>query len=89
MNPSFMAAMAGMMKRAGPGDKKVKHETSINGRAFAPGKGVQQESGPEKEAKVRKHLDQLAAEAKARSVYPYSDMIVLRDEAQAEMEGTE
>lgn len=45
-----------------------KHTTSINGRAFALGHGVQQEeSGEVKEAKVRAHLDKLAVEAKTRS----------------------
>lgn len=80
MNPSFMAMLGGMMKK--PGTKKVKHETSINGRAFAPGKGVQQNTGPEHEAKVRSHLTQLAAEAKARSIYPSSDMVRAMQEEQ-------
>ncbi len=76
MNPSFMAmqkaisaswvkAMMGIEPK--PMVKKEK-ETSINGRAFAPGKGVQQElSGPEKEAKVDAHLAQLRKDVEVRT----------------------
>lgn len=106
MNPSYMASMKAtstMILNAFlgiPHKPKAEKETSINGRAFAPGKGVQQEvSSEEKEVKVRAHLDKLASECKARyldecSKYPYveehsyprSDMVVLMEEAQAQRE---
>lgn len=91
MNPSFMAmnkAITSMMF----GHKHVPkakgtQETSINGRAFAPGKGVQQEISSEaKEAKVRAHLDNLASEVKARSTYPCSDMVTEANEFEAQRE---
>lgn len=79
MNPSYMASMKAtstMILNAFlgiPHKPKAEKETSINGRAFAPGKGVQQEvSSEEKEAKVQAHLDKLAKEAKARYLYDTS-----------------
>ncbi len=104
MNPSYMASMkalstlylsAFMGIEPKPVVKKEK-ETSINGRAFAPGKGVQQEmSGPEKEAKVDAHLAQLRKDVEVRTGvmgghkyervgYPRSDLIVMAEEEQAE-----
>lgn len=74
MNPSFTAmqkAWAQTMSNLMYGRTHVPKkdvETSINGRAFAPGKGVQQMlSSEEKEVIVQAHLDKLAAEARGRA----------------------
>lgn len=73
MNPTFPAAMQAICKSISNLMKGVEHtpnkktETSITGRAFAPGKGVQQDTGPEKEAKVREHLRRLAVDAHIRA----------------------
>lgn len=88
MNPSFtamqkawMTTMSNMLfgiehKPKKAGDK----ETSINGRAFAPGKGVQQlESSEEKEANIRKHLVKLASEAKARYLKHIAEFPTVRE----------
>lgn len=79
MNPSYIASMKAtstMILNAFLGishKPKAEKKTSINGRAFAPGKGVQQEVSSEaKEAKVRAHLDKLAKETEARyAANPY------------------
>ncbi len=73
MNPSFMAML--QMKPLdimnvilGLHQPKAKKETSINGRAFAPGHGHQQEvSSDEKEAKVQAHLAKLRDDVRARA----------------------
>ncbi len=76
MNPSFMAmqkALARLFVLACTGKThepkpKGKIETSINGRAFAPGKGVQQEvSSDEKEAKVQAQLTKLRDDVRTRA----------------------
>ncbi len=74
MNPSYMASMRAastMMLNLFlgiPHVPKTKKETSINGRAFAPGKGVQQEaSSDEKEAKVQAHLAKLRNDVRTRA----------------------
>lgn len=87
MNPTFPAAMQAICQSMSNLMRGVEHtpnkktETSITGRAFAPGKGVQQETGPEKEAKVREHLRRLRVDARIRAGYPRSDMVEEMEEA--------
>jgi hypothetical protein len=57
------------------------------GHAFAKGHGHQQEENtPEKEIKVQAHLAQLRKDVAERNAYPTSDLIMLRDEEEAERE---